>query len=204
MITMVRRRQHAVKSRTPAGNAWSEFVVLVFQLNGRLAGAGDELAQAAGQTSARWLVLAAVERAPASVADIARVLNLTRQSVQRVADVLEQDGLAKYQENPAHRRAKLPVDAFYPELKLVFEYRERQHTESVTFWDTKLTACGLQRGEQRKQYDQIRRVVLKDRGYDLVEIDFFDLAHDARKRLIRDISKDKVSIRAKLAKFLGT
>ena len=103
-----------------------------------------------------------------------------------------------------NRRAKLPVDAFYPELNLVVEYREHQHTEPVSFWDTKLTACGLQRGEQRKQYDQIRRVVLKDRGYDLVEIDFFDLAHDARKRLIRDISKDKVSIRAKLAKFLGT
>jgi DNA-binding MarR family transcriptional regulator len=113
MSTMVTIRQHAVKSsaerksRTPAGDAWSEFVVLVFQLNGLLAAAGDELAQAAGQTSARWLVLAAVERAPASVADIARVLNLTRQSVQRVADVLEQDGLAEYHENPAHRRAKL-------------------------------------------------------------------------------------------------
>jgi DNA-binding MarR family transcriptional regulator len=113
MNTMVNIRQHAVKSsskaksRTPAGNAWSEFVVLVFQLNGRLVAAGDELAQAAGQTSARWLVLAAVESAPASVADIARVLNLARQSVQRVADVLQQDGLAEYQENPAHRRAKL-------------------------------------------------------------------------------------------------
>jgi hypothetical protein len=103
-----------------------------------------------------------------------------------------------------HRRAKLPVDAFYPELNLVFEYRERQHTESVTFWDTKLTACGLQRGEQRKQYDEIRRVVLKDRGYDLVEIDFFDLARDTRKRLIRDVSKDKVAIKAKFAKFLGS
>jgi hypothetical protein len=103
-----------------------------------------------------------------------------------------------------NRRAKLPVDAFYPELNLVVEYRERQHTEPVTFWDTKLTACGLQRGEQRMQYDELRRVVLKDRGYHLVEVDFFDLAHDARKRLIRDISKDKVAIRAKLAKFLVT
>jgi DNA-binding MarR family transcriptional regulator len=82
-------------------------VVLVFQLNGRLVAAGDELAQMAGQTSARWLVLAAVESAPASVADIARMLSLARQSVQRVADVLEQDGLAEYQDNPAHRRAKL-------------------------------------------------------------------------------------------------
>jgi DNA-binding MarR family transcriptional regulator len=113
MGTILKKRQHTVKlfgqgkPRSPAGDAWSEFVVLIFQLNGKLVAAGDALAQAAGQTSARWLILAAVERAPASVADIARVLNLTRQSVQRVADVLEQDGLAKYQENPAHRRAKL-------------------------------------------------------------------------------------------------
>jgi DNA-binding MarR family transcriptional regulator len=113
MGTILKKRQHAVnvsergKSRSPAGDAWSELVVLIFRLNGWLGAAGDELAQAAGQTSARWLVLAAIERAPASVADIARVLNLTRQSVQRVADVLEQGGLAKYNENPAHRRAKL-------------------------------------------------------------------------------------------------
>lgn len=32
---------------------------------------------------------------------------LTRQSVQRVADLLERDGLAVYEENPRHRRAKL-------------------------------------------------------------------------------------------------
>ncbi len=33
--------------------------------------------------------------------------NLARQSVQRVADLLEQDGLIVYEDNPAHRRAKL-------------------------------------------------------------------------------------------------
>jgi DNA-binding MarR family transcriptional regulator len=31
----------------------------------------------------------------------------TRQSVQRVADALVRDGLATYEENPNHRRAKL-------------------------------------------------------------------------------------------------
>jgi DNA-binding MarR family transcriptional regulator len=42
-----------------------------------------------------------------SVAQIARAMNLTRQSVQRVADLLVEDGLCAYEDNPAHARAKL-------------------------------------------------------------------------------------------------
>lgn len=69
--------------------------------------AGDALAKPAGQTSARWQVLAAVESAPATVAQIARWLGLARQSVQRVADLLEQDGLCAFDENPGDLRADL-------------------------------------------------------------------------------------------------
>jgi DNA-binding MarR family transcriptional regulator len=81
--------------------------VQVFRLNGALTAAGDALAQPAGQTSARWRVLAAVEHEPLTVAQIARAWSLARQSVQRVADLLERDGLVSYQPNPAHRRASL-------------------------------------------------------------------------------------------------
>ena len=42
-----------------------------------------------------------------TVAQIARALNLARQSVQRVADLLEADGLVAYADNPGHRRARL-------------------------------------------------------------------------------------------------
>ena len=109
------KRQHAVKlkiaadevERTSAANTLSWLVVQVMQLNGLLTAAGDALAAPAGQTSARWQVLAAVEDAPLSVAQIARAMNLTRQSVQRVADLLEEDGLTAYEDNPAHARAKL-------------------------------------------------------------------------------------------------
>jgi len=109
------KRQHTVKSgaateaveRTPAANTLSWLVVQVMQLNGLLIAAGDALAAPAGQTSARWQVLAAVEDAPMSVAQIARAMNLTRQSVQRVADLLAEDGLTAYEDNPAHARAKL-------------------------------------------------------------------------------------------------
>jgi DNA-binding MarR family transcriptional regulator len=102
-------RQPAVKSaaRTPAGDAFSALAVQLFRAHGHLVAAGDALARPAGQSTARWQVLAAIEHGPASVAQIARAMALTRQSVQRVADLLAGDGLAVYQENPAHRRAKL-------------------------------------------------------------------------------------------------
>ena len=105
--------QHAVNesergdSRTAAGEAFSEFVVHVFRLDGLLTAAGDALAAPVGQTSARWRVLAAVDPTPRTVAQIARAWGLARQSVQRVADVLERDRLVTYEDNPEHRRAKL-------------------------------------------------------------------------------------------------
>jgi DNA-binding MarR family transcriptional regulator len=99
-------RQHAVK-RSELGDAFSELVVRVFRLEGMLSAAGDAFAAPAGQSSARWRVLAAVEAEPRSVAQIARAWSLARQSVQRIADLLEQDGLIAYTDNPAHRRAKL-------------------------------------------------------------------------------------------------
>lgn len=79
----------------------------ILRLGGLLSAAGDELARPANQTSARWQVLAAIEQAPASVAAVARMLALARQSVQRVADVLEKEGLVAYADNPDHARAKL-------------------------------------------------------------------------------------------------
>ena len=39
--------------------------------------------------------------------DLCDRLRLARQSVQRVADVLADDGLVAYEDNPRHRRAKL-------------------------------------------------------------------------------------------------
>ncbi len=79
----------------------------VFRLNGQFLALADELARPAGLTATRWQVLGAVLPAPLSVAGIARTMGITRQSVQRTADQLVDDGLAEYAPNPAHRRAKL-------------------------------------------------------------------------------------------------
>ena len=106
-------RQHAVKSvddlpeRTGAGNAFSDLVAQVLRLHGRLIAAGNAMARPFGQTESRWQVLAVVDRGPATVADIARVYGLARQSVQRTADALEREGMATFEANPRHRRAKL-------------------------------------------------------------------------------------------------
>lgn len=104
---MVEKRQHAVNTRTRAGETLSRLVVLVFQLEGLLAASGDAIAGPLGQSTARWRVLAAVEHEALPVAQIARNWKLARQSVQRVADTLEHEKLVVYADNPAHRRAKL-------------------------------------------------------------------------------------------------
>ena len=78
-----------------------------FRLNGQFVAIGEELARPAGLTAAWWLVLSTVLDRPLTVAEVARQIGLQRQSVQRVADVLVDGGLAGYQSNPAHRRAKL-------------------------------------------------------------------------------------------------
>jgi DNA-binding MarR family transcriptional regulator len=106
-------RQHVVNadaeppSRTPAGDAFTALLGQVIGLTRRFTTVGEALAKPAGQTLARWLVLETIQDAPATVAQIARRLHLARQGVQRLADVLVRDGLAAYEDNPAHRRAKL-------------------------------------------------------------------------------------------------
>ncbi len=88
--------------------------------------------------------------------------------------------------------AKLPVDAYYQELNLVVEYRERQHSESVNFFDkpNKLTVSGVHRGEQRKIYDQRRDELLPKNGIELIKISYYDFEYDYRKRILRNEKED--------------
>jgi DNA-binding MarR family transcriptional regulator len=92
---------------TDAQALLSDAALTVFRLNGQFLSLAEDLARPAGLTAARWQVLGAVLPEPLPVAGIARVMGITRQSVQRNADLLVGDGLAEYAPNPAHRRAKL-------------------------------------------------------------------------------------------------
>lgn len=92
-----------------------------FRLNGQFLAVAEELARPAGTTAARWQVLGAVLGEPLPVSGIARVMGITRQSVQRVADLLVEQGLAEYRTNPAHRRAKLlaPTEEGYAAVRRI-------------------------------------------------------------------------------------
>jgi DNA-binding MarR family transcriptional regulator len=94
-------------SYTKAGNAFTQLILETFRFNGRLLAAGDRLTWPFKLTSARWQVLGAILRKPLPVAQIARNMGLTRQSVQRLTDNLEKAGFLDYAPNPDHGRAKL-------------------------------------------------------------------------------------------------
>ncbi|MEU1547226.1 MarR family transcriptional regulator [Nocardia sp. NPDC005745] len=92
---------------TPEQELFATAAITSFRLNGQFLAVAEELARPAGLTAAWWQVLGAVTRTPLPVAGIAREMGITRQSVQRIADLLVDKGLAEYRPNPAHRRAKL-------------------------------------------------------------------------------------------------
>jgi len=85
----------------------TDLILTTFRLNGRLMDVAQEMAAEGGITAAWWQVLGGVLDRPRSVAEIGRLMGMTRQGVQRVADVLVARQLAEYRPNPAHQRAKL-------------------------------------------------------------------------------------------------
>lgn len=81
----------------------------IFRANGQILAEGDRLSAEYDLTGARWQVLGALylEQRALTVAQIARRMNLQRQSVQRLTDILVAQGLLAYHPNPEHKRAKL-------------------------------------------------------------------------------------------------
>ncbi|MCW8877417.1 MAG: MarR family transcriptional regulator [Kangiellaceae bacterium] len=98
-----------MKERTPPGAALTELILEVFQLNGALLDAGDQLTKPHQLTSARWQVMGAIELEGRSltVAQIARRMGLARQGVQRIVNDLENLGMVFFEDNVDHKRAKL-------------------------------------------------------------------------------------------------
>lgn len=94
-------------SQTPAGEALTDLILATFRLNGRLMEAAQEMAAEGDLTAAWWQVIGGVLDEPRTVADVARRMGVTRQGVQRIADLLADRGMVEYRPNPAHRRAKL-------------------------------------------------------------------------------------------------
>src|ERR1700683_2029031 len=81
----------------------SVIIADIYELAGRFRDYGEAIAQTVGQTQARWQVMSAASPEPHTVPQIARVLGVTRQNVQRIADLLVAEGSAEYRDNPDHR-----------------------------------------------------------------------------------------------------
>jgi DNA-binding MarR family transcriptional regulator len=65
----------------------------------------ESMARAQGQSRSRWQVLAALLPGDLTVPQIARRLGVTRQNVQRLADILSEQGLVRFVTNPDHKRS---------------------------------------------------------------------------------------------------
>jgi DNA-binding MarR family transcriptional regulator len=147
-------------ARTPAGDALTDLVLPVFELNGEFLAVAETMTRPVGLTPAWWQVLGATLDEALPVAEIARRvgLGLARQSVQRVADLLVGRGWAVYSDNPAHRRAKLLEPT--PQGRSTL----RRLTSAQHRWaDTVAEAVGEE--ELRRALATIRKVIDSSRGY---------------------------------------
>jgi DNA-binding MarR family transcriptional regulator len=160
------QRQDAVNvregfvERTPAAVALTEFVLQVVRLSALFSAKGEALARPSGQTLARWVALNAAAEAPATVAEISRRFGFARQSVQRVADLLVADGLAVYQDNPRHRRAKLLIPTKHG-LEVILAINARQQAWADAL-GTRIGEAELERASAT--LDRLTRALREERS----------------------------------------
>lgn len=97
------------QGHSSAADKLTLFFLASFRFHGALMAAGERLAAPVGLTAARWQVLSTIARAkqPETVANIGRIMGLTRQGVQRIVNELVAGGLLSIAPNPHHKRASL-------------------------------------------------------------------------------------------------
>ncbi|GAB4956412.1 hypothetical protein MAHJHV50_22720 [Mycobacterium avium subsp. hominissuis] len=101
--------------------------------------------------------------------------------------------------SPARPRGtELPVDGYWPDLGLVVEFQEEQHTQPSPFFDRRHTVSGMGRGEQRRRYDERKRTLIPEHGLRLVVIEKSEFLLRSR-RIDRDRARDLQVVRRHLA-----
>lgn len=88
-------------------------------------------------------------------------------------------------------RTKLPVDAYYEDLKMVIEFFEKNDTEENT-----------ERAAQRRFYDKRKKDVLKKKDIRLIDINYALFECDDNDRLVRNKEKDSSVLKEILNDFL--
>jgi DNA-binding MarR family transcriptional regulator len=92
---------------TDNSTAFRRFTRAVFAAQAAVLRHGDTANAPIGQSSAHWRVLRAIDDGHTSVAAAARFMGSSRQSVQRLADALIDEGLVKAEAQDDDRRVKL-------------------------------------------------------------------------------------------------
>ncbi|WP_197373529.1 hypothetical protein [Mycolicibacterium baixiangningiae] len=95
------------------------------------------------------------------------------------------------------RGAPLPVDGYWPGLRLVVEFQEEQHSQPSPFFDRRQTVSGVGRGEQRRLYDARKRTLMPEHGLRLVVIEKSAFTVRSR-RIARDRTRDIAVVREHL------
>ena len=83
--------------RNDTSERFTQFTRALFAANNMVFKHGDLTTGEYQQTSARWRVLDNIEPCPLTVSQIAKLTGYTRQSIQRLADALVEEGLAAYE-----------------------------------------------------------------------------------------------------------
>lgn len=141
------------KLDTACGSLVEELFDEVLRLRGRMVSATRGMNEARGLRHSQGLILTAVVRAlePPTVARIARSLGLTRQSVQRTANELADDGLVQFEDNPHHKRAKQLV-ATHEGLTA-----HARNADSKVEW-TEGVGAAIGKGELEQTVSTLRRI----------------------------------------------
>ena len=94
-------------TREERGDQAGRLVADIVEAAGAIRRLGDVMAGEVQQTQARWQVLSVLSEGDWTVSRAARRLGITRQSVQRVVDLLLEEGLLAAEPNPDHARSPL-------------------------------------------------------------------------------------------------
>ena len=152
-------------------------------------------------TPIRWRVAASLAAMGREASDEAYVLRLCDQVLGDAGARQHRFDWLLGDPGKSGRCARLPVDGYWPNAKIVVEYRELQHDRPVAHFDKpdRLTVSGVHRGVQRAIYDARRDLLIPAHGIRLVVVTPAHLATDSRGRLRRDEARDLPAIRRLLS-----
>ena len=100
-------------------------------------------------------------------------------------------------------KTKIPVDAFYEDLKLAVLYQGNYTPlETSNKKEDRLTISGMNRADQRERYHNRKILALPKNGIKVVNVTYKNFPYDDDFRIERDIDKDTETLKDLLKEFL--